>query len=134
MGGRGSTSGLKSAENPKETSLADRIRQAREEAQAYRESQNQQKRESAPAGRDTKKQSEITEYISKQTGIDLNQYRDSTSRSFEPKDAVNVDWKRMPRDVKNRILDLSNQYKGSVELTFEDVGAWMKQIRIRRKR
>jgi hypothetical protein len=74
----------------------------------------------------------IQKFIQEQVGVDIDKYRDETTRRFDMQGGINVDWKRMPEDAKNKIQRLAAmQYDTNISL--EDNGAWMKLIRIRKR-
>lgn len=128
MGGRGGSSGIAA------TSTLERLKKARQEADEYRrERQTSKKVEEKPTVKTTAKQAQIIDFVSNQTGINLNQWRDSFTERFEQKSGVLVYWKDVPETTKQKILNLSNQYKGGTTLIFEDVGAWGKLIRIKKR-
>ena len=76
-------------------------------------------------------QKNITDFIKKQTNVDVNKYRDDFTSRFEVKDGVLLYWKDMPKTEKQTIQNLGNRYGN--KLTFEDVGAWGKLIRFKGK-
>lgn len=117
----------------KEVTAAERLAKTKKEAAAYREQQKKEKPSdpAEPVKKDTARQSEIVNYISKQTGIDLNKYRDDTTRKSDKRDGINVDWSSMSKSDRQKVTDLANRYGG--RFTLEDNGAWMKLIRIKKK-
>ena len=76
-------------------------------------------------------QKNITDFIKKQTNVDVNKYRDDFTSRFEVKDGVLLYWKDMPKTEKQTIQNLGNRYGN--KLAFEDVGAWGKLIRFKGK-
>ena len=50
----------------------------------------------------------LVDYIKHQVNVDISQYRDT---KFESRGTINLDWKRMPRDIKTRITNLALKYK-----------------------
>lgn len=126
MGGRGGASRLAQ----KETTLSERIKKAKQEAEAYSESQRKEKATKS-AKKDTARQAGIVSYISEQTGVNLNKYRDDTTRKYDKRDGINIDWNNVPNGDRQKILDLANRYGGG-RYSVEDNGAWMKFIRIKK--
>lgn len=126
MGDRGGASGLKA----KQTTLSERLEKAKQEAEAYRESQRKEKATES-SKKDTARQAGIVNYISEQTGVDLNKYRDDTTRKYDKRDGINIDWNNVSKGDRQKILDLANRYGGG-RYSVEDNGAWMKFIRIKK--
>lgn len=73
------------------------------------------------------------EFVKTQTGVDLEKYRDSTTRRFDKRGVIIVDWKRMPETARQKIMVLSTrQYTNNIEI--EEFGTWGMQIRKKRKK
>lgn len=126
MGGRGGASGLAA----KQTTLSERPAKVKREAEAYRESQRKEKATES-VKKDTARQAGIVSYISEQTGVNLNKYRDDTTRKYDKRGGINIDWNNVPKGDRQKILDLANRYGGG-RYSVEDNGAWMKFIRIKK--
>lgn len=122
------SSGFDSA---KKETTSERLAKAKQEAQKYREKQKIEK-SAEPVKKDTARQTGVIDYISKQTGVDLNKYRDNITRNFDNRSGINVDWNSMPKSDRQKVLDLANRYGGG-QYSVEDNGAWMKFIRIKKK-
>lgn len=93
----------------------------------------QEVKPSEPIKKDTARQSDLIGYINKQVGVDLNKYRDDTTRKFDRRDGISIDWDSVPKNDRQKILDLANRYGGD-RYSVEDNGAWMKFIRIKKKK
>lgn len=80
-----------------------------------------------------KTSTEIINFIKEQAGVDLNQYRDDTTRRFDREKSRKgeryfcVDWKSIPKTDQRRIELLENQY-GNQIFNMDEMGAWMKRI------
>lgn len=80
-----------------------------------------------------KTSNEIINYIKDNTGVDLNQYRDDTTRRFDREKSRKsercfcVDWKSIPKTDQRKIELLENQY-GKQVFSMDEMGAWMKRI------
>lgn len=53
-------------------------------------------------------QEQLVEHINEQLGVDVAQYRD---RKYERRGMVNLDWEKMPRTLKSKIVALALKYK-----------------------
>lgn len=76
------------------------------------------------------KQDQLIEFIKKQVDIDLNDYRDETTRSFDKRNFLNVDWKSMSRDTQRKIYQAVNAYGGQ-KIIMQDSGSWMKSFSLK---
>lgn len=75
---------------------------------------------------------DIPNFIKNQTGIDINKYRDDTTRRFDKRSYINIDWSSMPASAR-RSLELLSRANYSTNIQLEDRGAWMKAIRIKKR-
>ena len=75
---------------------------------------------------------DIPNFIKNQTGIDINKYRDDTTRRFDARFYISVDWASMPASER-RSLELLSRANYSTNIQLEDQGAWMKAIRIKKR-
>ena len=114
----------------KQTTLSERLAKAKQETELYRESQRKEKATESYK-KDTAKQAGIVNYIYEQTGVNLNKYRDDTTRKYDKRDGINIDWNSIPKVDRQKILELSNRYGGG-KYSMEDNGSWMKFIRIKK--
>lgn len=92
----------------------------------------QRQQRTQPKIKTSAEQSRIIDFVNTQINVDLNQYRDDFTARFESPNSVLVYWKDIPATVKQEIYNLQNQYGGRIQL--DDMGAWGKTIRLRRKR
>lgn len=68
----------------------------------------QKKPEVKPKAKRKNVQERLIDHINKQLGVDVSQYRD---RKYEMRGMVNLDWGKMPRNLKSKIVSLALQYK-----------------------
>lgn len=73
-----------------------------------------------------KLESQIADYFQKQANIDINQYRDDTTRRFDKKNQINIDFKSMPKTVQQNFVHAMNAKYSPFVMT--DLGAWGKTI------
>lgn len=71
-------------------------------------------------------------FIQKQVNIDIEQFRSATTKQFDRRGMVNVDWSSMARNQQNAILSLANKYPDRLQVL--DNGAWMKTIIFRKRK
>lgn len=64
----------------------------------------------------------VIDYIKHQTDIDLELYRDETTKRFDGRKGFAIDWKAMGRNEQRNIKELAQKY-GTFNL--HDGGAWM---------
>ena len=53
-------------------------------------------------------QERLVDHINEQLGVDVSQYRD---RKYERRGMVNLDWGKIPRNLKSKIVSLALKYK-----------------------
>ena len=122
MGGRGSSSSRLAAKKPQKTPT----------------NKKTVKPQKTPTNKKTvkpvtlKSAKDIPNFIKNQTGIDINKYRDDTTRRFDARFYINVDWASMPASAR-RSLELLSRANYSTTIQLEDQGAWMKAIRIKKR-
>ncbi len=66
------------------------------------------------------------DWIKNQIDVDIDKYRNDTTRRFDNTKLTNVDWSSMPKTERRRIEELASRYGGSLKL--HNNGAWMKAI------
>ena len=71
------------------------------------------------------------DFVQHQIGIDLNKYRDDTTKQFDGRGFVTIDAKSVSRSDWRKIEMLALDYGGSMEIVRS--GAWMAQIRMKKK-
>ena len=70
---------------------------------------NRKKPEMKPKANKRKNvQERLIDHINEQLGVDVSQYRD---REYERRGMVNLDWGKIPRNLKSKIVSLALKYK-----------------------
>lgn len=67
----------------------------------------------------------VRDFIKHLVNIDIDEYRDETTRSFDASRYVNVDWKAMNRNQQNSIKRLEHEFS---RIKLHPNGAWMMGI------
>lgn len=86
------------------------------------EREKQRTKEKKTLNRKEKNAKNIRDYIKHQVNIDIENYRDETTRRFDNSKLVNVDWKKMSHNQQNAIKGLKNAVR------LHPNGAWMMGI------
>ena len=86
------------------------------------EREKQRTKEKKTLNRKEKNAKNIKDYIKHQVNIDIENYRDETTRRFDNSKLVNVDWKKMSHNQQNAIKGLKNAVR------LHPNGAWMMGI------
>lgn len=68
----------------------------------------------------------VVDYFLKQVNVDLNNYRDDTTRQFDRRNMLTVDWESIPKVERQYIEQAAQAYGG--RYTIQDAGPWMKCI------
>lgn len=123
MGGRGSSSSKANGRSTRSAGSTDRV-------SPETKPQVTSKKSVKPVT--LKSAKDIPNFIKNQTGIDINKYRDDTTRRFDKRSYINIDWSSMPASAR-RSLELLSRANYSTNIQLEDQGAWMKAIRIKKK-
>lgn len=71
------------------------------------------------------------DFVQHQLGLDLNKYRDSTTKRFDGRGFVTIDAKSVSKSDWRKIEMLAADYGGSMEIVRS--GTWMAQLRMKKK-
>lgn len=71
------------------------------------------------------------DFVQHQLGIDLNKYRDDTTKRFDGRGFVTIDAKSVPKSDWRKIEMLAADHGGSMEIARS--GTWMAQLRMKKK-
>lgn len=117
--------------------MSEYTNKARENMDAWREEVRRLRDERAQLERQSNKQPQYTkinqaqDYFKTQGNVDIEQYRDSTTKQFDNRNTITVDYKRMPKTVQQRFnRALATKYS---PYRAEALGAWGVQLKLKRK-
>lgn len=89
--------------------------------------------ETAPKEKNKSSQiSSVVDFVREQIGINLEKYRDETTRRFDKRGMITVDYQSMPKNEQRSLELLAVQYGGSLEISRS--GTWMAHIRRLKKK
>lgn len=72
-------------------------------------------------------------WVKHQSGVDLNKYRDSTTRGFDKRNQIFVDASKMSK-TERRSLGLLETHKGyKTNISTELSGTWLLGIKVKKK-
>lgn len=71
--------------------------------------------------------SEVGKFILKQTGVNIEDYRDDFTKQFDGTDMIVLYWKDIPQTERTKIQQAENLY-GKRQFVLTDTGAWGKAI------
>jgi hypothetical protein len=127
MGGRGTSSGVKS-----KTQQKSRFQSAKpKENSSSMASASTQEAQKKMATSGTKVQQSFIEYVQKQTGVNLSSARDT---QFDTRSYFNVDTRKLGSNGLRTVQSLIRQYDGGYDVTISDNGANRKAIYVKRKK
>ena len=69
---------------------------------------------------------DISDYLSTQVKLDIDKYRDSTTKGFDTENYINIDYKAMPKTEQQKLNQALN--KPYSPFTSEMSGTWMLTI------
>lgn len=73
---------------------------------------------------------DISDYLNEQVNVDIDKYRDQTTKNFDGENAINIDWKSMPKTEQQKVSQALN--KRYSPFRAEMSGVWM--LTIQRKK